>query len=267
MNYFIIFQLFICVLSYRFAPIHKFVLPIQNEKVGLNIIERCEIIQKNTPCILFLTGGSGMIPPQIYGNFMDNLATNGFTICTPHSQIKNRKYIINFLNDIYKEVIVVGHSSGGTTAINYAKNKYVKKLILIDPVDTRLFSKEYRNKTHELENLESILFINAGKSYKITFSPFSLPFIPFLSIQTDIIKTNKNCIINQIEANNFGHADILDLHYSNIMHNSRICVGFNNRTFDNIVKYHEWLTYIFYHFSRENSKKLKKLPYSFIKWN
>ena len=267
MNYFIIFQLFICVLSYRFAPIHKFVLPIQNENVGLNIVERCNSINQNTPCLLFFTGGSGLIPPQIYNNFMDNLATNGFTICTPHSQIKNRKYIINYLNDIYKEVIVVGHSSGGTTAINYAKDNNIKKLILIDPVDTRLFSKQYRNKTHELENLESILFLNAGKSYKITFSPFGLPFIPFLSVKKNILKTKKKCKIYKIEASNFGHADILDLHYSNIMHNSRLCVGNNNRTFINMVNYHEWLTYIFYHFTRENSKKLEKLPYPFIKWN
>ena len=92
------------------------------------------------------------------------------------------------LSNEFNEVIIVGHSSGGTTAINYAKNPKIKKLILIDPVDTRIFSKKYRNKLHELDNLDSVLFLRAEKSYKITYTPLGLPFIPILGINKEILK-------------------------------------------------------------------------------
>ena len=85
--------LFVFANSYRFAPIHKYVRHY-DDNYGINVVERCKIEKKKTPCILFLTGGSGGIPPQIYSHFMDNLATHGFSIYTPHSQFKNRTLLI-----------------------------------------------------------------------------------------------------------------------------------------------------------------------------
>ena len=92
---------------------------------------------------------------------------------------------IDKLNKKHKEVIIMGHSSGGTTAINYAKNDKIKKLILLDGVDTRFINKETKNKLHNLQNLNSILYIKANKSYNITYDPYGLPFIPILSINND----------------------------------------------------------------------------------
>ena len=263
---YLLFLLFVFANSYKFAPINKYVRHYDNN-YGVNVIERCKIEKKKTPCILFLTGGSGGIPPQIYSHFMDNLATHGFSIYTPHSQFKNRTLLIQNLTSEFKEVVVVGHSSGGTTAINYAKNPEIKKLILLDAVDTRIFSSKYRNRIHQLENLDYVLFLTARKSFKGSLNPPGIPFIPFLAVKPDIMNLKYSCKVINIEAKEFGHADILDLHYSNLMHKSRICVGYNNRTFENMNDYHNWLTHIFYFFTKENSRKMYKLPHPFIKWH
>lgn len=259
-----VFLLFVFANSYRFAPIHKYVRNY-DDNYGINVVERCNIVKSKSPCVLFLTGGSGGIPPQIYSHFMDNLATHGFSIYTPHSLFKNRTLLIKNLTSEFKEVIIAGHSSGGTTAINYAKHPEIKKLIILDGVDTRIFSNEYRNKKHELRNLDSILFLRARKSFKGSLTPPGIPFIPFLAVKPDILNLKPSCKIYEIEAEQFGHADILDLHYSNLMHKSRICVGYNNRTFENMNDYHNWLTHIFYFYAKDNNKKLKNLPYPNIK--
>ena len=141
----------------------------------------------------------------------------------------------------------------------------MQRIQLIDPVDTRIFSKEYRNKLHELENLDSVLFLRAEKSYKISFTPLGFPFIPILGVNKEILRLKNSCKVYEIEAINFGHSDILDLHYSNLMHKSRITVGTSNRTFDRINDYHNWVTDIFYHYSKGNLKK-SKIPKNRINW-
>ena len=265
LNYGFYFLLFLLVNSYKFAPINKYVYTIDINDYGINVIERSKINKKESKCLLFLTGGSGALPPQIYSHFMDNLASVGLPVYTPHSNYKNKDLLVKQLSNEFKEVIIVGHSSGGTTAINYAKNPKIKKLILIDPVDTRIFSKEYRNKLHELENLDSVLFLRAEKSYKISFTPLGFPFIPILGVNKEILRLKNSCKVYEIEAINFGHSDILDLHYSNLMHKSRITVGTSNRTFDRINDYHNWVTDIFYHYSKGNLKK-SKIPKNRINW-
>lgn len=245
--------------AYNFAPLTKYVRKDGDSIHGLNVIERSKAKKEQTTCLLFFTGGSSMIPPQIYGHLMDCLASVGFSIYAPHFHYENKENIVDILLKDYKDVILVGHSSGGTTAINYAKNPNVRKLILLDPVDTRLFSKKYRNKTHDLENLEMLMFLNAEKSYKLTFTPPALPFIPFLSVKPDILRLKDTCKIIQKEATNFGHSDILDLHYSNIMHGARVSVGHQNRSYSKMEEYHKWLVNHFYFFSKMNMRAIKKI--------
>ena len=252
---------FLFVEGYKYVPVSKFKRNFQNNLESINVYEKINVYKKNTTCIIFLTGGSSIIPPFIYGDFFNNIVLNDFSVYSPTFNYPNKHLLINTLSNEYKDVIIAGHSSGGTTAVNYAKHDLIKKLILIDPVDTRIFSKKYRNKIHDLNNLDNILFLNAAKSFKITFDPPALAFIPFLQLKSNILKLKDTCKITKIEADNFGHCDILDLQYSNIMHNTRVSVGNNNRTFENIKKYHEWLTSIFIHFSDEELKKLNTLDH------
>lgn len=245
--------------AYVFGPITKYVRTFDNKLQDINVVEKTNLNKKNTTCIVFCSGGSSCMPSHIYSHLFDNIVSNDFSIYAPSFNYQNKNKLIEELNKEYKEIIVAGHSSGATTAINYSKNKIIKKIILIDPVDTRLFSKKYRNKIHELKNLDNILFLNAEKSYKITFNPPGLAFIPFLAIKPDILSLKKSCKIINIEALNFGHADILDIPYCDIMHKTRLAVGNSNRSFENIQKYHNWIKDIFVNFSRNKISKLKKL--------
>ena len=108
---------------YRFAPISKYTHKLKEDDFDSHVVERSNVKKKDTICLLMLTGGSAKIPPQIYNHLMDSLASVGFSIYTPNSFSDNRNELINELFKIYSEVIPVGHSSGGTTAINYAKNR------------------------------------------------------------------------------------------------------------------------------------------------
>jgi len=137
----------------------------------------------------------------------------------------------------------MGHSSGGTTAINYAKNDKIKKLILLDGVDTRFINKETKNKLHNLQNLDSILYIKANKSYNITYDPYGLPFIPILSINNDILNLTDNCKTLTVNSKYNGHADILDKYFSDILHYTRISVGMKNRDHQSLNNYKIWLSY------------------------
>tara|TARA_B100000902_G_C27312277_1_gene919103 strand:- start:1004 stop:1816 length:813 start_codon:yes stop_codon:yes gene_type:complete len=262
-----LFLFFLLVEGYKYVPVSKFKRNFKNNLESINVFEQINVYKKNTTCVIFLTGGSSIVPPFIYGDFLNNIVYNDFSIYVPKFNYPNKDILINTLSNEYKDVIIAGHSSGGTTAIKYAKHNLIKKIILIDPVDTRIFSKKYRNKIHNLENLDNILFLNAAKSFKITYDPPALAFIPFLQLKSDILKVKDTCIITKIEAEDFGHCDILDLPYSNVMHNTRVSVGYNNRTNENIRKYHEWLTSIFIYFSNEELKKLNTLDYISYKLN
>ena len=98
LNYGFYFLLFLLVNSYKFAPINKYVYTIDINDYGINVIERSKINKKESKCLLFLTGGSGAIPPQIYSHFMDNLASVGLPVYTPHSNYKNKDLLLRPVN-------------------------------------------------------------------------------------------------------------------------------------------------------------------------
>ena len=236
--------------------IHAYSLPLSRTKFLLNKkLQPIDVIEpyyrdnikykNNVSCILFFTGGSSFITPKIYNNFFTKLSDNNFAVYTPSFNYKNINELINVLNDNYKEVIIAGHSSGATVALNNCYNNKIKKLILLDPVNTRIFN---INSLFSIPNINSIIYFNAMKSYKITFDPFGLPFIPFLRIKNNNLVLNNNCSIVNINSNNFGHADILDKPYGDFMHFTRIAVGNKNRSLTSINDYHKWIS--------DNIKKL-----------
>tara|TARA_B100001094_G_C17949431_1_gene679757 strand:- start:31 stop:834 length:804 start_codon:yes stop_codon:yes gene_type:complete len=195
--------------------------------------------KNNVSCILFFTGGSSFITPQIYNNFFNKLSNNNFAVYTPSFNYKNISDLINILSENYKEVIIAGHSSGATVALNNCYNDKIKKLILLDPVNTRIFN---ISSLFSIPNISSIIYFNAMKSYKITFDPLGLPFIPFLRIKNNNLDLNKNCSVVTIDSENFGHADILDKSYGDFMHFTRIAVGNKNRSLISIDNYHKWIS-------------------------
>lgn len=228
---------------YNYNNVNIYYENMINKVSNIYSLKNKHLNSKDVPCILFIGGASGFVAPQIYSDFLKKISENKINIYCPPFNYENKSSLINSLSNKYKEVILMGHSSGGTIAINYAKNKLIKKLILLDPVDTRFVNKDERTKNHDLLNLNSILFLTAEKSYKINFNPFGLPFIPILSLSDKILNLKKTCKVIKIKAYNNGHGDILDSPFSNFVHNSRICVGTKDRNETNLNNYKNWMSY------------------------
>lgn len=242
---------------YRNFRIENKGLPIEKKLPEILVHEPLFNSKKNTTAIIFFTGGSSFITSDIYTNFMHNLAYHNFAIYTPFLKYSDKNYLIDRLSKDYRGVMVMGHSSGCTTAINFCRqNKIVKKLVLLDGVNTGFLTG--KNK-FEINHIDQILMLNAGKAYKWTFDPPGIPFIPFFSISKNNLICNQNCITKKITAENYGHCDILDVPYSNLMHNTRLSVGFKNRSKYNNIRYHQWLASVINYFKINQLKLIRDI--------
>jgi len=69
--------------------------------------------------------------------------------------------------------------------------------------------------------------------------PLTIPFVPAFKMEVDDI-TKDEVNVNFVEAENFGHSDILNPFWGEIMHNT-ISKGSDDRNEEVIDKYHFWL--------------------------
>ena len=187
----------------------------------------------------------------------------------------------------------MGHSSGSMNAINLCNtNKNIKKIILLDPVDSRVISnnmpfdengdigfkinifnknkkeikdknknknKNNKNNNIVLKNTWSVLFLNAKKSYEWNLFPFKIPFIPVFSLDKNLIEfENDNGTIEYLEASEFGHTDILDSLWSDIMY-STISNGYEDRDSDKLSKYQDTLSFIIKSFIVKDSEEFNNI--------
>ena len=230
-----------------------------NNKIGdlesIKVMEPKNLVHPDSSCLVFFTGGSSIIFPDIYSNFLNKLANKNISIYTHSFNYKNVGELINELNKDYKEVILAGHSSGCSLALKNSNNENLKKLILFDPVKTDLLNQDL----YELRNLNSILFLNAMKSYKFNLFPPAIPFVPeFVSIKKDDLDLNDDCDIITCKAMAYGHCDILNKEFSDKMHEARIAIGNKNREQENLDKYQDWLvTSVDSYLNNKNIKKKK----------
>ena len=102
-----------------------------------------------------------------------------------------------------------------------------------------------------------ILILNAEKSYKGSIFPkLEIPFIPIFGL--DIKKFEKkypNLNIEKISADNYGHSDVLDSLWSDLMHVT-LSKGNENRNQDNMDEYANWLAEQIYNFINEYEEEL-----------
>ena len=258
MNSILIYLLLtIPVLSFRQnIPVKSYVRTFNKNLDDIKVIEPHYVSKGNTSAILFFTGGSSAMIPEIYQDFLTTLASNKFSIYSPSFRYKNIPKLIKELNTEYKNVMVMGHSSGATTAINQCKNsKYINTLILMDAVDTNILKR--KNKKLEVNYIRNIIFLNAQKTYQWNFRPFGPPFIPFKKLILDEKKMilKKECNIKKYTFEKYGHCDILDKPYSDIMHYAKLSIGNTNRTSKNSRYYHNNVVNII----RNNLKKKKNI--------
>ena len=185
-------------------------------------------ITSYSKCIIFFTGGSNLMPLSLYSDFLNPLKN-----IYPIYKFSLDNDISDKLNILYKKydnIIFMGHSSGCTTAINNCNNN-VKTLLLLDPVKTPNFI------NRDLNFLKNIIILNAEKSYKWSIIPPFIPFIPLFRLTENDLIINKNKI-KIITIKNFGHSDLINNPWRDIMHYSRISLGNTNRDIITISNYH-----------------------------
>jgi hypothetical protein len=199
---------------------------------------------------LFYTGGGSEIPCEIYSSFLTKLSEKNLTVNVVNKDLKKSHIHLQSITH-NKPTTIIAHSSGAIEALdacNYLDN--IKKVILMDPVDSRFFfyQGEHDKIIEPRYPVQDILFLNARKSYKWKWFPPKAPFIPFFGLHSSQVKfDNKQCII----AKEFGHSDILDYPWGNIMHQT-FSEGLNNRDESKIESYHEWLSTVIAEYIKNN---------------
>ena len=247
-----------------------------NNKI-VKVYERRYAEKQYTHALLFYTGANSLIPGDIYSNFINSLNNYNFSvIIAPNNQKANNLLLDNIINE-YKSIIPLSHSSGYINAINTINTfDTIKNAIFLDPVDNSLLYKKIpRNINSKIQN---VLIINAEKSYRWSLYPLQIPFIPFFSLDIKKFKEelsnnndnnnndnndnnndnrkniNINININKIEATNFGHSDILDTLWSDLMHVT-LSRGNKNRDQDYLNLYIQWISEQIINFINENDLK------------
>lgn len=240
------------------TPIRNYKKYIDNNVV--KVFEPYNIEKNQTSCILFYTGANSLIPGEIYTDFINKLAGKNFSVHVSPNNQELSEDLVYQLCDEYKDVVPVTHSSGCINAIkNCNKNRRIKKAIFMDPVDNRellntfgeyfnplSFMNKKGEKAEKLKYMDNILFLNAKKSYEWKLYPFTVPFIPGFALkEEEIVNVDSNII--KIEANDFGHSDILDNLWSDLMHGT-ISKGYETRDEEKLSEYRSWLASMIYDF-------------------
>lgn len=204
----------------------------------------------NNKNIVFYTGGNSIIPSEIYSNFIKVLALSNYNVYAVTNDENINNDLFDYLEESKSETIMLGHSTGCVNAIKESNNnKFIKKLILMDPVNNNNifnfnpipFIKEKKEELN-LKYIKDILLLNAEKSYEWSVYPkFNMPFIPIFAMKkNDIKKLKSNLNLQVSKAKDYGHSDILDSMYSDFMH-STISKGNEDRSEEDMYKYYIWI--------------------------
>ena len=203
------------------------------------------------------------LPVDLTKEFKENVEGEGINV---FESTGNTNYDCNLINDILlkdENITLVSYSTGVNNMLKVVE-KYpnVDNIVMIDPIILKkseekfilnenmeeyindlleldiyalmksMFSGKKKECLIDLPNVNNILYISSKKSSRWKLLP-PVPPIKRLFLDYNKIK-NKNK--NYIMISDFGHFDILDLKWSNIIHNS-ISRGSNNR--EDVDKYHK----------------------------
>lgn len=229
--------------------------------------------QRNS--VLFFPGKiNRMLPRELYNSFLNKLSENRNTYIATPSLENNIKIVSNITTN--ENLCIVAHSTSANDAIELCKNsENIASLVLIDPIDYIFFKNDFNsdqfnvfkfleqsqdleesissfieadkfelfmnsvfkpngNKKNKLKNKVLVLNSKISNRWKI-FPP--IPPISKYSINLRNIKKKELHVID-----NYGHFDILDATWANLVHNS-FSKGSPLRDNDNIETYHETLVH------------------------
>lgn len=224
-----------------------------NNKV-IKVYEPKNVEKKDMDALILFTGANSLIPADIYSNFINYLNVYNFSVNVVTNDNMITSELLYDIRDEYREIIPISHSSGYVNIMEtISRQKNIKKAIFLDPVDNSdIINNNFFNfldKKNNRNYLEDVLILNAEKSYKGSIFPkISIPFIPAFALNIKKFKDdNPNINLQKLEANEYGHSDILDSLWSDLMH-ATISKGSDNRDKDNLDSYHDWLANKIYDF-------------------
>ena len=256
-----IFFLLSCISGFILkTPINIYKKNYQNEVI--KVYEPELIDKKNMNAIVFYTGANSIIPADVYSNFIQSLNNYNFSVSVVTNNNDATKEFLYSLKDIYKQVIPISHSTGCINAINTInRQKNINKAIFLDPVDNSfLVNNNFfnnNNNQYNLNYIQNILILRAEKSYKGSIFPkLEIPFIPAFALETQKLEDNNPDLkINQISAENYGHSDVLDTIWADLMH-ATLSKGNEIREQKVLNEYLEWLADKINEFINNNSEIL-----------
>tara|TARA_B100001093_G_scaffold493332_1_gene535406 strand:+ start:14 stop:799 length:786 start_codon:yes stop_codon:yes gene_type:complete len=208
-------------------------MPINNFKKYSSPLED----DKKTAIFLpALTGNSATA--GLYEKFLNIMTKKSFDIYVPDNDLQP---ILDDINNTECNITMIAHSSSAMSAITMSNSiESIKTLILIDPLDinnkdsqpqrtvdynisdineiSKSGDKD-KEKKIILENLDNFLVINTQKSNDWSIVPFIFP-VGVLALKPNRIRINKNISQEVVKADEFGHFDILDDKWSNMIHNT-----------------------------------------------
>lgn len=202
------------------------------------------------------------VPDSDYQMILDDINTNTNTNGNTNADTNNTN------NDI----TLIAHSSAALTAITMVNTiENIKTLVLIDPIDVNngdidkeiksrnpvdydvsdinqaskssnrdKNNKNNKNKKFQLENIDRLLIINTKRSHEWSIMPFIFPIGSF-AIKPDRFIVNENVTQEVVKADDFGHFDILDDRWSNMIHNT-LSKGCEERDPDQLELFRAWIS-------------------------
>lgn len=205
-------------------------------------------------------------PIPLYDCFLSHLLSNDVTIHKSRGNIENDCNIINNILGKNETITLVSHSTGINNLLKVSKtfNNILDNVVLIDPIllenkkDEVVFNedmedyvnnllesnkfdmikdmifKQNKKNNIDLSNVDNLLYLYSKKSNNWKLFP-PIPPIKRLFLDYNLIE-NSNKKYREIP--DFGHFDLLDQQFSDIVHNS-IAKGCTNR---DVCKYHEIIT-------------------------
>lgn len=181
-----------------------------------------------------LTGNSATA--GLYDSFLNIMTKKSFDVYVPDTDLEP---ILDDINNTECDITLIAHSSSALTAISMSNMvDSIKTLVLIDPLDVNnkadkqgrtvdydvddinsLSKQKKEDKKVEVTNLDKLLVVNTKKSNDWSVMPFIFP-VGMLALKPDRLVLDENVVQEVIKADDFGHFDILDDKWSNMIHNT-----------------------------------------------
>ena len=209
------------------------------------------------PMTEFVTG-------EFYSNFVYYLTGRNIKVCIPDPDIEKTNNLFIDLTNSKDNITVVSHSNAADKAISLCNNYNIKKLVMIDPINTNdIFNKDRK---YNLNTVEKMVLCNSKKSYQWSLRP-RIP-LGFFQIKPESINTLADKLV--IESSDFGHFDLLDKKWADIA-DKTISKGCDDRSNDKLQSYQNWLADIVSCVCNDELEKIetdstiKKIFYSIFK--